>query len=257
MNSYPHMCRDGHEEIGHHDSEHEECPLCRALAERDAALEKMPAPEEKGSGWKWYGFAGHLSVSEWCRFHLCTEIGEFVISTVGKYVPPHNGGGPEGDEATWLKKHPNGATIGCDRTYETMVFRATGHCTAKECNCGLPLHEGGELASEGYNNPGDAAKGHMLMCAKVARGDIEEAARGEALAPEEKGGGPKCPECEKAGRPSRVKVVSSTSTLMARVTIIKDGIRTFHDPNETVTEYECACGHKWAVRTRDGKEATS
>lgn len=30
MNAYPHMCRDGHTEIGHSDSEHERCPLCRA-----------------------------------------------------------------------------------------------------------------------------------------------------------------------------------------------------------------------------------
>jgi len=34
MNSYPHMCRDGHVEIGHSDSEHEMCPMCRVLAAR-------------------------------------------------------------------------------------------------------------------------------------------------------------------------------------------------------------------------------
>lgn len=26
---YPHMCRDEHVEIGHADSEHERCPMCR------------------------------------------------------------------------------------------------------------------------------------------------------------------------------------------------------------------------------------
>lgn len=30
--SYPHMCRDDHIQIGHKDSEHEMCPLCRTLA---------------------------------------------------------------------------------------------------------------------------------------------------------------------------------------------------------------------------------
>lgn len=30
--TYAHMCRDDHVEIGHNDSEHEQCPLCRALA---------------------------------------------------------------------------------------------------------------------------------------------------------------------------------------------------------------------------------
>lgn len=32
MNNYPHMCRDDHIEIGHSDGEHEQCPLCRAIA---------------------------------------------------------------------------------------------------------------------------------------------------------------------------------------------------------------------------------
>ena len=32
MFRYAHMCRDGHQQIGHNDSEHEMCPLCRALA---------------------------------------------------------------------------------------------------------------------------------------------------------------------------------------------------------------------------------
>lgn len=30
--AYPHMCRDGHVQIGHEDSEHEQCPLCRTMA---------------------------------------------------------------------------------------------------------------------------------------------------------------------------------------------------------------------------------
>ncbi len=30
--SYAHMCRDGHAQIGHSDSSHEQCPLCRAMA---------------------------------------------------------------------------------------------------------------------------------------------------------------------------------------------------------------------------------
>lgn len=29
---YPHMCRDGHVQIAHSESEHEQCPLCRAMA---------------------------------------------------------------------------------------------------------------------------------------------------------------------------------------------------------------------------------
>jgi hypothetical protein len=36
--SYPHMCRSDHIQIGHHDSEHERCPLCRL---RDALCHLM------------------------------------------------------------------------------------------------------------------------------------------------------------------------------------------------------------------------
>ena len=30
--AYPHFCQDGHPPIGHSDSEHEMCPLCRVVA---------------------------------------------------------------------------------------------------------------------------------------------------------------------------------------------------------------------------------
>lgn len=39
--TYPHMCRDGHAEIGHSDNEHEMCPLCRAVADRDELLKAL------------------------------------------------------------------------------------------------------------------------------------------------------------------------------------------------------------------------
>lgn len=42
MNTYAHMCRDGHEEIGHR-SQSEMCPLCVALAIKSDLLEKLKA----------------------------------------------------------------------------------------------------------------------------------------------------------------------------------------------------------------------
>jgi len=35
------------------------------------------------SEWVWYGFAGHLIVSERCAYYLCTRIGSKLVSTVG------------------------------------------------------------------------------------------------------------------------------------------------------------------------------
>jgi hypothetical protein len=37
---YSHMCRDEHVQIGHNDSEHERCPLCIAIAEKEKAVEE-------------------------------------------------------------------------------------------------------------------------------------------------------------------------------------------------------------------------
>lgn len=56
MNTYPHMCRDGHVQIGHSDSENEMCPLCVALAQVRAAewqpietAHRLPRPRREGS----------------------------------------------------------------------------------------------------------------------------------------------------------------------------------------------------------------
>lgn len=68
--------------------------------------------------WKWFGQAGHFICGQWCRFHLCTKIGRSIVSTVGLYVHPSKSGGSEHTEFEYLKLHPNGDTIGCDRFYE-------------------------------------------------------------------------------------------------------------------------------------------
>lgn len=43
-NSYPHMCRDGHEQVGHacnYEPEELSCPVCRAQSERDDEVERL------------------------------------------------------------------------------------------------------------------------------------------------------------------------------------------------------------------------
>jgi hypothetical protein len=107
------------------------------------------------SSWKWYGNAGHLVVSEKCRFHLATTIGDLLVSTVGDYFPDGNGSQTE---------------IGSNRMYETMVFSAKELC---ECGCGMPEIDGNELECVGYNDRAAANVGHMEMCLRAARGEIE------------------------------------------------------------------------------------
>ena len=135
------------------------------------------------ANWKWYGHAGHFICAQWCRFHLCTVVGGYLVSTVGEYWPYRevreihakvydpgwlaDNQHLKGDtfDAAYMKRF-GFETIGCDRKYETMVFRAGKPCTFKDCRCGLPTIDGSELDFGGYNNAGEAAKGHYTLCQK-------------------------------------------------------------------------------------------
>jgi len=135
--------------------------------------------------WKWFGTHGHLCVGRWCRFHMATQIGKFLISTVGEYWPdrPSREIHAQCHDAAWFSENRHLTvdafdaayfkrfgykTIGCDRTYETMVFRAGKPCAEADCGCGLPEIDGSELDVSGYNSRGDATRGHLKMCKKWA-----------------------------------------------------------------------------------------
>jgi hypothetical protein len=119
--------------------------------------------------WKWFGNHGHFICGRWCRFHLATQVGKYLVSTVGEYVHPRHSGGSEVAESKWLSENWPGEDIGCNRKYETMVFYAGEPCKMKGCGCGLPQIQGLELDCKGYNNAGDAAAGHLALCRKWSR----------------------------------------------------------------------------------------
>jgi hypothetical protein len=106
------------------------------------------------SEWKWFGNAGHLCISNWCCFHLTTRVGEYLVSTVGEYYPPH---------VNEILRPKAPSDIGYKRLYETMVFKCGKVC---ECGCGMPTQAGNELAFMPYMKAGEATKGHMKMCEK-------------------------------------------------------------------------------------------
>jgi hypothetical protein len=138
------------------------------------------------NNWKWFGVAGHFICGRWCQFHLCTQVGEYLVSTVGEYWPER--GSREihakvcdpkwlmknwqlkGDEfdAAYMKRF-GFQDIGCDRKYETMVFRAGKPCDREGCKCGLPSIDPSNLDFLGYNNAKDATAGHMKLCKKWAK----------------------------------------------------------------------------------------
>lgn len=114
-----------------------------------------------------FGLAGHFICGQWCRFHLCTVVGKYLVSTVGMMVHPSDSGASEKTEEDWLFKNPNGKQIGHDRYYETMVFKAGPKCSSPGCNCGQPMTVDGEsLDFEGYHYPAPANAGHARMVEK-------------------------------------------------------------------------------------------
>lgn len=129
--------------------------------------------------WEWFGGAGHFICGQDCRFHLCTKVGPWLVSTVGELLPDSNswdiyadrvGGIPpelRGDaKRAWFLEHVGFLDVGSGRKYETMVFRLSAErCTVADCDCEMPVvSEWNEIDSDGYNLRGDAQRGHLAMC---------------------------------------------------------------------------------------------
>jgi len=103
------------------------------------------------SEWIWMPHAAHFIAANRCQFRLATYVNGVIVSTVGEYRP--------GDEGALR-------TIGLDRRYETMVFKALpadDECDA--CPYRIAV-EAGEIDFEGYNTAGAAYDGHLAMCRK-------------------------------------------------------------------------------------------
>lgn len=135
------------------------------------------------SDWKWFGNAGHFVCSRDCQFHLCTQVGKYLVSTVGEFFPSRRVREIHAEihNPKWFEKNKNLKgehfdsqymlefgfyEIGAGRRYETMVFKAGKPCDSKDCDCGLPTINGHELDALFYDERGKAAKGHLELCKK-------------------------------------------------------------------------------------------
>lgn len=128
--------------------------------------------------WIWMPHAGHFILGHMCRFRLNTFVGKYIVSTVGEYVPD----GKVRDIIVSVKKDkrlPNGdwgeheyirrygyEPIGCDRTYETMIFKSK---RSKEICCPYVIDVKQSVDAASYNTAKDAYKGHLALCNKWSR----------------------------------------------------------------------------------------
>lgn len=110
--------------------------------------------------WKWCGYAGHFIAADSCRFRMCTQVGDWLISSVGDMLDSKG------------KRQRIGA--GEDAYFETCVFKAGPICSVRGCGCGQPTIDGHELDSRRCGTGGEAQALHMAFCEKYARGGTPE-----------------------------------------------------------------------------------
>lgn len=116
----------------------------------------MSVPVES---WRWHGVAAHFICGYRCRFHLATEVGAWLVSTVGDLYDTDEG-----------ERRP----LGCDADsfYETYVFHlgdAPKRCEEPGCDCGLPEPtEWCEVYGKRSATRGAATREHLAACAEYA-----------------------------------------------------------------------------------------
>jgi len=125
----------------------------------------MIAPNE----WRWFGSAGHFIASADCRFHLTTQVGRVLVSTIGDYYP-------SGLRPGVMRANAEGfAEVGWQRYFETFVFPLDD--AACGCGCAMPVvSRWSEIDSQGYQTRGEANAGHLALCEKWAADEWQASA---------------------------------------------------------------------------------
>ena len=103
--------------------------------------------------WRWCGHAHHFIGGPRCRYHLATWVGDYLVSTVGDYVPDGH------SEPMSLGPEP-------DMFFETMVF--TAHLVDdpdRDDNChGYTVTSWTEVDAWRYQAVEAANEGHLRAC---------------------------------------------------------------------------------------------
>lgn len=134
---------------------------------------------ESQEGWLWMGHTAHFICGKNCQFHLATVVGSgnrrFIVSTVGEYWPDSQvrkihaesagvviEGRGDAWDAAYFKRFGY-EEIGCGRTYETYVFRASAD--VQPCGCIGP-RDWSEIDSLPANDAKTATENHYALCEK-------------------------------------------------------------------------------------------
>lgn len=104
--------------------------------------------------WIWQGHPGHFCAASYCRFHLATRVGDYLISTVGDYYT-----NPEDGERKEIGYSADGSAW-----FETYVFKVAG---TLDCGC-AEVDGWSEIDGERWSEAKMAHDGHLQYCQKYA-----------------------------------------------------------------------------------------
>ena len=112
--------------------------------------------------WIWMPHAAHFICASRCQFRLATYVGGFIVSTVGEMEIQNT------EIAKIVGKMVGDFdTIGYNRMYETMVFKAIPSAPEFTC-CPYGIDVSETVDRDGYNDANAATAGHMALCEKWA-----------------------------------------------------------------------------------------
>ena len=106
---------------------------------------------------KYFGYAGHFIGAPMCLFIITTQVGNYLISSVGDYRP----------KGCYEKQE----IVGGGKLFETMVFMTTENkCELSYCNCNMPeVVKWTPIDTIYANTAGEAQNNHEKMIKKYKR----------------------------------------------------------------------------------------
>jgi len=129
--------------------------------------------------------AAHFIGADSCMFRMATEVGGFIVSTVGQYWPDRpvreviarsrgiiiEGRGDDFDRK-YMEKI-GFEEIGHNRLFETYVFFSKPK--KPECGCAFEVDGYSEIDSLPANDPQQAYENHLMMCDKWSKQSVKSA----------------------------------------------------------------------------------
>lgn len=141
----------------------------------------------KKSDWNWMPHPAHFICSKDCKFFLATEVGGYVVSTVGEYYPDSQVRKIHAEihDEKWYRENMHKKGDEWDRAYmekfgftelhiggwlyETMVFKSE-KMPEEGCDaCRFKIESGNNIDEEWYKTSDEAFEGHYALCEKWSK----------------------------------------------------------------------------------------